>query len=83
MGEDHSDSDWVIGKIRVSENEREIHVDVVIQLKESPFIQLHKCGAGNSLGDRCDYIDSMFIRWFLLFHVVEAVSFFPYDSGIA
>jgi len=82
MGEDHPDRDRVIRIIRVSESKGEIQVDVVIQVKQSLFIELHEGGAGDGLCDGGDDVDGLGGRWFVCFDVGESVSFFPDERGI-
>ena len=82
MGKDHPDCDRVVRKIRVSEVKREVHVNIVIELKESLVIELHKRGAGDGFGDGGDDVDGLVGRWFVCFDVREAISFLPDDGGI-
>lgn len=82
MRKNHPDRDRVIRIIRVSESKGEIQVDVVIQVKQSLFIELHEGGASDGLGDGGDDVDGLGSRWFVCFDVGESVSFLPDDRGI-
>lgn len=69
MGKDHTDGDGVIGIIRVPQRKWKIHIDVIIELKESLVVELHKRGAGDGLGDGGNDVDGLGGRWFVCFEV--------------
>ncbi len=82
MGQQHADSDWLIREVRVAETEREVVVDVVIEPEKSLVVELHERGAGDGFGNGSDKVDGVYGCWFVLFDVVQAVAFLPYDRGV-